>query len=240
VLTLCASSAWSQSNSDSSSGVPDGPLLRPAPGFSQWVITYSYAEDRAPKPTVAPGQAPLPTPAFVLARPRTIVTTKTGSIVHELVTDLQQHERENWYVGARQYRKDQDSPVWLEYEPDPHPDIHYSPLPANGFRDLDWISSRTYSGRASQAGQSCLVFKTTEKVKSLDSALPLGKEYALVAYIDAKTRLPVEVDIDKETRTYQFDSPPSGMQALPDDLTRQIKTAAAGRAIMSQQAARPF
>jgi hypothetical protein len=220
--------------------VPDGPLLRPAPGYSAWTITYSYAEDRAPKSPGQQGAIAPGSPDFVLARPRTILTTKTKSIIHEVITDIEGRSRENWYTGSTQYRKEGNSPLWFENERDLHPDIHYSPLPANGFRDLDWIAGANFTGKQKQDDQECLVFKSTQKVTSLDSALPLGKELAVVAYINAETRLPVEVDIDTEIRTYQFGDAPTEMQALPPDLAKQIKAGAAGRAVMGQAAARPY
>ena len=237
LLILTAASSPAQVNS---SEIPDGLPLQPAPDYSQWTITYKYAEDHAPKAAAPSGTPAASTPDFVLARPRTIVTVKTKRIIHESITDISQQQRENWYVGSIQYRKDTGSQVWDENQPDAHPDIHYSPLPASGFRDLDWISAATYTGKGSQDGKDCLIFKTKGKVTSLDSALPLGKEFEMVAYIDAKTRLPVEVDIDQETRTYLFAEPPEGMQALPDDLIQQIKAGNAGRAVMSQPADRPF
>jgi hypothetical protein len=240
LLILGASPVFGQTDSGSDSGVPEGPLLQAAPDFSQWIVTYSYPEDHAPKDTGASGSPASPAAKDTVTRFRTIATTKTKDIIHETITDTQQHQRENWFVGSTQYRKDANSVVWFVNIAEVHADFSYTPMPANGFRDLDWISAETYSGKASRGGTNCLMFKTNRKLASVDLAIPRGKELPLVAYIDAKTRLPVELDIDKETRTYSFSSPPQEAQSLPADLLKQIKDGQAGRAFLAQPAARPY
>ncbi len=66
------------------------------------------------------------------------------------------------------------------------------------------------------------------------------KSAVAVAYVDADTRLPVEIKTRDESRFFRFDPPPTEMQVLPADLLAQIKKADDARARLSEPADRPY
>ena len=120
---------------------------------------------------------------------------------------------------------------------------NYHPLPAIGYRDVDFIKEDNYAGTIPYKQKPCFVFvpggtgtinlsnaKDAKKLEKLDT----------VGYVDAKTRLPVEVRSHGETRVFQFDPPPKRMQTLPTELVAQIRRGNDARTRLNQPAPRPY
>jgi len=222
----------------------DGPPLHAAPEFSQWTITLSYPDQRASKTATS---APAIPPASD-SRPKEIVTTKTKNIVHEETTEGRGAKSEKWYVGATQYRKDPGATVWFANEPNTlvnvQKDIYYTPLPPSGFRGLEWLTPETYAGAISYQGRKCLVF-LPGGAGAINLSSPGSPDAALaalanVAFIDADTRLPVEVRSGGIIQYYQFASQAPAMQSLPPDLAEQIKKGEEGRKKLDTRPPRPY
>jgi hypothetical protein len=212
----------------SASQLPPGPLLASPPAFSQWVITFSYADEQTSKPTGTSGP---PLPAYLKLRPRTVTTTKTKDLIHENIVVISGPMQDKWYVGNTQYWKIADEPDWYVNNPvaaGETPGESYTPLPKSGFRDLEWVSEKTYTGTENHAGKQCLVFKSNKTSGN--------HTLSFVAYVDLKTRLPVEAQISGETRAYQFLNGPTTMQTLPDDLAAQITRGEKARALLDTRA----
>jgi len=215
--------------------IPDGPLLRPAPEFSQWTITLSYPDERGKK---ADDKPPIP---GLENRVHQIVTTKTKNIVHEETIDGKGVKSEKWYVGSTQYRKDPGATVWYENSAGTmgktQQDFHYTPLPPSGFRDLDWINADAYAGTIAYGKGKCLVF-----IPGGGSATNAAVVTTLptVALIDSETRLPVEVHNGGIIRVFQFADQAPAMQTLPPDLAEEIKKGDEGRARLDQRPPRPY
>ena len=239
--------AQQPSDSPVKQSVPDGPLLRPAPSFAQWEITFQYSDDQRKKEQAgAPGAKAAST---FDPRPRKVVTTKTGAIIHEEVTCVDGKAKHVWFNAGTQYVKHGGQSVWLEADPrkstsgvsgDPDAD----PMPPSGFRKLEWVTSNNYAGTIPYAGGNCFVFVPggESKVDLHDSAkqAQLLSSQGTVAYIDAESRMPVAVRSEGETRSFHFNPTPSAMQALPADLANQIKKGEEGRARLDQRAPRPY
>ncbi len=225
---------------------PSDPLLQSAPDFSQWEITFIYPKDPKSQPTAKPSGKD---PSAAGLCPGKSVTTKTRHIVHEDSTDIDGHHSEKWHIGTLQYARLPGQTVWFESDAGRLADgtaidANYSPFPASGFRDLDWISRTTYLGTLKFNDRDCLVFtpdETTGKV-SADRAQQLANWESLptVACVDAVTRLPVLVRINGETRRFTFCDPPAEMQVLPSDLAEQVKKAEEARTRLHQQPQRPY
>ena len=244
-IILCAGEAHAQTSSECSpkSQVPCGPLLACASNFSQWVITFSYPEDRQ-KDSTAP--ASNPAADLLKTRVKTITTTKTDDIVHEEMVDAQGGKFDHWYVGDIQYTKTANSDTWLQNVPIKYDgrNSSYSPLPASGFRGLEWITSENYAATLKYGGRSCLVF-VQHAPANLNLSNPATQIQQLqslstVAFIDAESHLPIQVQVDGVIRFYQFVDPPSAKQVLPPDLADQITKGNEGRARLSARAPRPF
>ncbi|HEY0258093.1 MAG TPA: hypothetical protein VGC39_11665 [Candidatus Methylacidiphilales bacterium] len=237
VLTLscCAANAYSQqpaADASSTFAVPSEPLVHPAPAFSQWTITFSYPDDAkaisGSDPSAAAKLVPQNTNAAL--RPRTIITTKTGEIIHEETLTVGGNKTEDWQVHGNYYIKYPGKDFWSAYETSGTSAGGTSVvmgLPVSGFRGLDWITKETYAGEIKAGMGGTLVFvpggRNTvnagdpSKQKELESL-------AKIALVDAETRLPVMVRAEGETRVFKFtESPPASVQTLPEDLASEIK-----------------
>lgn len=234
-LSFCTANAYSQPHEADASSTfefPSEPLLHPAPAFSQWTITFSYPEDQKENSPDTPAKTAKPIPENLSIRPRTIITTKTGEIIHEETLTVGGKKTENWQVHGDYYIKFPAKSFWSAYEKPDSTQIASGTgivmgLPSSGFRGLDWISRETYAGKFKTSLGNCLVFVpggrntvpagTPGKLKELES-LPT------IAYIDAETRLPILVRAAGETRMFKFTQPPpTSIQTLPDELADEIK-----------------
>jgi hypothetical protein len=225
--------------------LPSGPALSTAAEFSQWVVTYTYPEEKDAGSELTPAK---PKPAYFNTLVHTITTTKTRSVVHEEFVDEQGLKSDLWHVGTTQYQKPAGSPTWQQHGANELTDRNelkiYSPLPNSGFRDLDWITRQNYVTTIKYGEHAYLVF-VPNPPPGLDLSNPDDRAQKLaalasVALIDATTRLPFQVTYQHVTRTYQFGSPPSDVQNLPDDLAQAIKQGREGAARLDQAAPRGY
>ena len=199
--------------------IPPGKLLSPPPEYSQWMVAYSYPQDRSQEENL---------PALEKSLPRKVITTKTGVILHEETVDVAGGKSDKWQVGTTFYLKPPEQNYWGEYDATwQHNNLPASaallPVPTKGFQDLDWIGSDTYAGSIKQNGVEHFVF-----VPSNANNLDVGKPAALnaqpvIAYVDASTRLPVRFKNGSVIRTYAFAPDAPSMLALPADLVREIQ-----------------
>ena len=81
---------------------PSGPLLANAPEFSQWIVTFTYPEEKETASELTP---PKPKPAYFKTLVHAVTTTKTHSVVHEVFVDEQGQQSDLWHVGTAQYQK---------------------------------------------------------------------------------------------------------------------------------------
>ena len=223
--------------------LPVGPLLRDAPSFSEWVMTYAYPKEAAKPAATAADKARQA--ALSSSRPSKVTTTKTGVVVHETVLFLDNSSTEKWFEGNIQYYQNANAGIWFEASPFVRGgDSHYAPLPANGFRDLDWINAANYVCSLPYNGGSCLLF-VPGGYRQVDLSDPnklptVLAAQAKVAYIDVDTRMPVALREGLVTRMYQFNPVPTGMQTLPADLSKSIVQGNEQRRRLAQSASRPY
>lgn len=215
--------------------LPEGVLLKKAADFSKWKVLYSYTKPEGPE-----AKAPSPEEA------RAIVTTKTGNIVHEEFVDLHGRKTETWHAGSMQYRKSAGESIW--YKPvapneGQSGSSDYAPMPANGYRNWEWVDERSFVGMLPFENVPCLVFvpgglKAVAEDVMKDpvkiAALPI------VAFVNAETRLPFALKVGEVTGRMSFEAPPPAMQTLPLDLIDQIQKGEEGRRNLYQQPTRPF
>lgn len=238
-------SAQSEAEAPSKPMPPPGPLLAPAPGFSQWTITFSYGEAQKETGLATASAAPQPITGNMAVRARTIITTKTGEIIHEETLTLGGDKTEDWQVHGDYYVKYPGKSFWSAYEKADPTEIASRNrvamgLPPSGFRDLDWIGKETYAGETKTDSGYCLIFVpgglNTLNAEDPSQQNKLGS-LPKIAYIDAETRLPVMVRAAGETRVFKFTQPPpTSIQSLPGDLADEIKQ---GDEIRAQRNAAP-
>jgi hypothetical protein len=209
--------------------VPDGPLLAKPPEFCQWVLTYTYAPERAAR------EAGKKTPDELLKLPRTYAAIKTGKIVSEQITDVSGGTMVRYQVNGHGYAKRPGDTVWMGDS---------APW-AETFPGLDWVNAQTYAGTIPYGNSTCLVF-VEGGAQAVDLSDPKKQEAALkkqprVAYIDATTRLPIAVRFPGGTEVYQFaNQAPTQAQALPPDLAQVIQKGAEAVANLNRPPPRPY
>lgn len=216
--------------------VPSGPLLNDAPLFSKWTVTSSVQQNNTS------GAAPRSGNEM-----RGMTVTKTKDVICEEFTDAKGLRSEVWHVGVNQFTKPPGDTLWYQAGPAANnngtANMNYRPLPANGFRGWDWINRDTYVGTTSLESGTCLVFVPGGPAKIRLTGSKDAEKLSvqpLVAFVDAKTRLPVALRSGATTQRFVFANAPTEMQALPADLLEQIKKATEGRDRLFQPAARPY
>ena len=250
MLGLCfASGLLAQASGDVSTGrkekkkpeLPSGLLLSPVPEYSKWTIFFSYADDRKP--------ADKPPGALPLGRPRQTTITKTRDLIREVVTDTAGKQSEIWFSGQDQYIKPPGDDTW--HTSTSHAGAlsvnlyHMEPLPPSGFRKLEWIMPRNYTGaiKYKREGTAFVFVPGGSNTLDLDRVADvktLLEDQCVVACVDSETRLPLVVKIGDEIRVYSFGSPPDGMQVLPSDLAQQIQRGKEGRLRLGAPALQPY
>jgi hypothetical protein len=248
VLVLFAifgsSRMWAQNEIGAPSAAveaPSGPLVASAPAFSQWVVTFSYPEDKNNSSV----SAPAPPPAYLKTQTRLITTTRTDNITHEEIKDGSGAEFDEWHVGPVIYSKDSTSSVWGEIDSTSdsrNGSPTFAPLPPGGFRDLNWISVNDYLGTIKYGGRDCLVFAAGRESihSSPEDALKNPASFRSIAIIDAQSRLPVQVMMGGIIRIFQFRQPPTEKLSLPPDLADQLKKGEEGRQLLNRPMERPY
>lgn len=246
VLTSCTANASAQQSGDGASSTSDvltGQPLHAAPDFHQWTITYSYPEDQKTNGQGAATGAANPFPASMGDPPRTILTTKTGTIIHEETTSVSGKLTDAWQVDGSFYIKYPGQSLWMACEK-ANPSESATRLrvalllPPSGFRGLDWIKRQAYAGRTKTDYGDCLIF-VPGGLSAVGGDLSSQKldSFPILAYVDAATRLPVRIRGQDGTRMFTFNQLASNSpQTLPDALTAEIK---ADNAIQAQRDAAP-
>lgn len=211
--------------------IPDGLLLKSAPEFSKWTISYSF-----PK-----GEGAAPVSGDLTRR---AVVTKTRNIVHEESFDGRGCRLDTWYLGSQQYRKPHGKDVWYLSEParsNTAQDSEYDPLPTNGFRGWDWVGRESFVGQVDKDGVQCLAFVPggAANLQGNDLSESLKKQ-SHVAYVDATTKLPLAFKNGTVVQNFRFETQAPVVQELPPKLVDQIKKAEESRARLLQAAPRPY
>lgn len=214
--------------------LPDGPLLKSAPNYSKWTISYGVPKDSKAAPMSADA-------------PHRAAVSKTQNILHEAVFDGRGCCTDTWYLGVQQYRKPHGGKAWFLSEPaavNTAQDSSYDPLPASGYRDWEWVGKDAYVGTVEFEGRPSLAFipggikvlgtVDSEKLKELLEAQPH------IAYVDAQSRLPVMQKKGTVELRYRFESLPQSLLTLPPELATQIRKNEEARTRLLQPAARPY
>ena len=216
--------------------LPDGPMLRPAEEYSQWEITFAYPEDKQKK-----DKGP---DTSLAARPRKMVVTKTGRIVHEEQIDVGNTISELWFDGSKGYVKLGSNPTWLDLKGSrlvvPASLVQ---LPPSGFQNVEFIKESNYAGTIPYDKGNYLIFTPGgyEKLDLRDPAQQKRMETLnTIGYVDDETRHPVAVRISGVLRTFHFDPAPTEMQTFPPDLADQLKKGEEGNARFGKPAPRPY
>jgi hypothetical protein len=185
--------------------LPPGPLIvTKMPDFAQWSIDFTYPPAaKAGQSSQSPDQKNQSTAPPGQYRPIRIVLTKTGDVTHEESVFENNLKGEMWCnrdTGAA--RLPNSSALVAEFS---------NGSVGNAFPDFDWISKENYVGTLTHDQVKCLVFK--QKQYDFEGGF-LGMA---TAYIDIKTRYPVEYNRNAASRIYTIMDPPTEQLVIPDE-----------------------
>lgn len=226
-LGLGIAQAWAQSGE---APQPTEPLLRRAPGKSEWTVSYEYG--RKSKDAAAPVAAGNDT--FLKA----LTVTKDDKVYREVSQWGDGRVAEKWISGDLQvYETPYTKRIARAILPSTSQYADsYSDYRRSDFEELEWIGKDNFQGVVEQDGRKVFVFRlekgktrfTPRELSGLtdgedQSEADLKKrleEYAAssagyTAYLDVATQLPVMFSDGTITRTYRYTEVPPPALVIP-------------------------
>lgn len=234
---------------------PPGPMIQlRAPDFSCWKITQSPSQDSSSgagsDATGSPG-----TGGSNVKKSKSVVVTitKTAAILVQETTATDGQTWKTWYpntsVGILVW-PDGKSVMTGMIENGAQTrssSIFYSDMSKSDFPDFTWIQASSYGGTQSYKEKRCLVFYGKVLQSGALSPVPFQghppapADDLVTAYVDAKTRLPVAIQIAKEDiKSYEFQPPPSAMLVLPDIVQKALEDRKKSVVSMTPHVVRPY
>jgi hypothetical protein len=232
--------------------LPTGPLLKRAPDPYEWVIRVDTEESAKPPQE---GKAPPP--------PKTLVVTKGGKVVREVLGYANGAAVEIWHLGGASVSKSQGGQSWI-VSPNSTTGFESPDYVTSDFSGLEWISPSTFTGIQSFGGRKVIVFTGSVCDKSAtDLAIikngvdrqraeemlshkliskafdPNDYKVPAVAYIDLETRLPLILKYGNLTRSYQYRFPSQSVLTLPPDAVKAVSGFEKYKAALSRGPAAP-
>ncbi|MBE2203416.1 MAG: hypothetical protein IAE94_03610 [Chthoniobacterales bacterium] len=207
---------------------PAGPLLKRAPDFSSWIVTFSVSRTPGTEPDPAAGELP---PL------RKIQVVKTGDIRHAVLVDAEGRRTEMWAAPGIQafLRPDWKEPLLTDGVN--AFDALFVNFSTSDFPGFEWISPRNFRGVEKAGNRECLVFQ--DKVAHADATTGEAAPMQM-AFVDLSTRLPVKLDNGGEIANYRFENPPTARLIVPPDVVSAIEARAARIRETARRPARPF
>jgi hypothetical protein len=201
--------------------LPRGPLLNRAPGFAQWLKS---TKNEAPDTATIPDQS---TKYDV----RELVK-QTGDVRYEITVTGTVSRTEKWCEGNYQAIVIPGQQPAISARGGSEMGGNFTDYSKTDFPDFAWVTKRNYAGVETIEGVDCLVFHKADEnenapgapvgpaaaTSSASSAAPSIPQTGDTAFIDLKSRLPVLIHVAGATTLYQFEPPPTAMQALPANL----------------------
>ena len=233
LLLAAAPVAWAQEAAPSPvmPPLPQGPLLKRAPDFSQWVITCDSPAEKTAGREPAPGKVEAAKPKAH----KEVQVTKAGPIRRVVTVEPDGSRSEVWCKGSVQalVRPEWKYPVLADKTDRDAPEnqwrLDYS---KTDFPGCEWVSATNYKGIQKLDGRDCIVFQDQMVAATEDAAThPAsseekasgGNQFALSAYIDMETRLPVRVISGGEVANYKFGPAPQAMLEIPANIREAIE-----------------
>ena len=207
-LALAIWTALVAGNSPAQTASPPGPttpVVRRAPTFASWTITYHYKDDATVQ--TAPAKGP-----YLGDRPRIVVVVKTDKIYLEQTTWTSGKKDEKWTFDGVQLKLIAGTKSIVPINPPSkeHPEPDYSDYSKGDFPGLGWISLQNYKGLGNFQGQPVYVFESSSEKKQ-------------AAGLSPDTQLPVYSSEGDSVLTYTYNPPPSAPLVPPEAFTKVLK-----------------
>lgn len=219
---------------------PKEPILPRAPELSSWTISFRPDREKVWEETFEPkkqqGEKVAPKWARVL-QPIEVTVTKDGTTYREVITWSNGTKSEKWIVDGLQLREIPQTGAIMRVDTASYgPEV--SDYSTSDFEPVQWIGKDNYKGVKFAGGRPTYEFVVEDASRRLtrrevvhrgytDTGDPVepGKSVKAtgfqsdknvqVAYLDARTQLPIYVDDGAMARTYRFEVP-AGPLVVPE------------------------
>lgn len=222
---------------------PKEPILPRAANLAEWTILIRPDRTRAREETLEPekikeGEKAPPKRAAVL-QPVEITVTKDGQTYREVITWSNGKKSEKWILDGMQLREIPQTGDIMRVDSTSY-STDVSDYSSSDFEPLQWLDRANYKGVKLVAGRPAYEFVTenanrrltkreialSEKVDTGDAQVNRGtkeqKKSLLVAYLDAKSQMPIYVDDGYVVRIYKFGTPSASL-VVPERFAEKFK-----------------
>ena len=215
---------------------PKEPFLNRVSIPGAWTVTFTRpAEDEvvdmegvlklmgAAAEPLKPGS-----PKVVVAKPmvRTLTVTRTTDFAKEAVKFSDETTQTSYIFNVARVTKHVSYQGLIRSRTDSDVST-YSPNFANAdFTGFEWLSAKNFKGVQDLQGRKCYVFED-EQVVPTSALMPKKEDDPKVltrAFIDMDTKLPVALQLGKESRVYAFGSPNPADLVLPAEIAAEIQS----------------
>lgn len=214
---------------------PQDPVLRRAPKVAEWTITFRYKRDKSGEALFqdgAPAENDDSDPEDSEGLPpllKRIVISRDGKFLREVKYFTGGKRSEKWIAEGYQLQEIANFSDLIRVSNGGDYDPYFSDFRRSDFEELEWVGKENYRGVKTLGGVAVYAFSTEESRKKLtpreqyqrqnpeNDVASGGPDRPVsspqtdpihVAYIDARTRLPVYYDDGKCIRLYKFNSSP--------------------------------
>jgi hypothetical protein len=212
---------------------PKLPMQARAPDFSHWTEIYTYKD--GDKDNATAGTTPSNPTATAPQEPfriKQIDYTKTRGIMHIVTTFTRNIQENRWIIDGKQMvmRTGFPFPIMLSG----HEGIKVFDFSRTDFPDFQWVLNGKFIGEKVQSGQKYWAFQENGSLEddpshsnspltaSTSSPSPVGEENMIMAEVDETSLLPVLLQSTNQTRTYQFNSPPTEMLQIEPEFQKLL------------------
>ncbi|MFV0416008.1 MAG: hypothetical protein ACK5NG_06535, partial [Chthoniobacterales bacterium] len=194
---------------------PRTPVLQKAPVRAEWTVEISYEPEKAVEKFTsdkADAEGLEEEPEVKIFRPTQIRVSKDGNTYREVTTWSNGKKSEKWIVDGLQIRELPRSGRLSRIDLTSYSE-HFSDYRRSDFEPVEWVGLDNYVGAKKLKGRQVYEFRSTANKKRLTAREQFFAEDGVpnsgdtVAYLDAKTQLPIFVINGHTARIYKDFSP---------------------------------
>ncbi len=224
------------------------PILAKVPDMASWTVMRTARKPQASEQKGAPKAESDTSPSEPAPPTSKTVFTKTAPITQIVTTDAFGGESHHWCVGDTQFIASPKADDVGVVDP------NLEGFRKSDFQEFSWISPAKFVGLSQYQGHPCWVFKDRvllgskrefdeAKMRAIEEKQEFTESvyYAdEVAFVNAKTQLPLALVIGDEIYSYTFNQPPTAKLVLPPNIEKRVKGSAERLKALQAGPPRPF